>query len=834
MDDIKKDTSFFTLVLYKQHYRNKYTQNLPDSSYSSLGYYDGFDIRISDVSYTYANKKEISLLTKMHSESRKIITELQGFYGVQIIGLLRNQYNKTYEQFIENYKFKKYPYFGIGFVMMNDKLQYDVLQKKIEEENQKQNELQILVMQTFDTMDAVVLIQSNCLWELEKCLRELENISQIVYLYTIVGVAQSYLNICSEKKIEWKWNERDCNIEKKIPLLTLKIASENPKKIRTIIESKSIMGTDINKYFKEADFKYMHGHHNVFIQFRNIPVKFLIFLLLPNGLLSHVNELFGTSIYNIETDCLYDFDIADGERVQDTQVTDDLPELLIDTYIKTVQRYLKNKNNTYLYNLVLILNALSQFEHFRMARDVYYLVFRAFNNFLMEFDQLSRGKNDDKIDELNVEITKMIGYINSVVTQSIHTDQNFLTIPGYSGTSFWLPIKLTIYYQELAYKIVKIYHEKKHQYDVMLVPELETKPYTKEKRIEGSENVIHTIIVKFGQRMLFQPSLHIVLIHELSHYIGEEYRQRILRKNKIVELMAFLTVKLLFKGVIQENGSIQKEIDSYITNVQEKIGAFYLRKINKKCSNDYYASDIAKALQSTVWNIIMADSKDPLFVEVFGTLSDWDAIIKKIDEIEPEMDGEEIFFEVKNCLSSNRMKARYSVEVENLICSLVRIFKEIYSDISAYAILQFSFEEFQDAFSISEEKQIDNTNVDCQQSIREYVMAHIMKNGSEIKVNNRGLEISGNNSVYDQMYSYDLVKKRLCEYAEECMKKIRYRFNKVDDEDVIDSIRRAYTHFKQQNGSNIFQMVVEENDAYEKETYEQIKLFTKKFPVKRT
>lgn len=833
MDDVKKDTSFCTLVLYKQHYRNKYTQSLPDSSYSSWGYYDGFDIRIPDVSYTYENKKEISLLTKMHSESRKIITELQGFYGVQIIGLLRNQYNKTYEQFIENYKCKKYPYFGIGFVMMNDKLQYDVLQKKIEEENQKQNELQILVMQTFDTMDAVVLIQSNCLRELEKCLRTLENISQIVYLYTIVGVAQSYLNICSEKKIEWKWNERDCNIEKKIPLLTLKIASENPKKIRTIIESKSIMETDINKYFKEADFKYMHGHHNVFIQFRNIPVKFLIFLLLPNGLLSHENELFGTSIYNIETDCLYDFDIADGERGQDTQVTDDLPELLTDMYIKTVQKYLENENNTYLHNLVLILNALSQFEHFRMARDVYYLVFRAFNNFLMEFDKLSREKNDEKIDELNVEITKMIWYINSVVTQSIHTDQNFLTIPGYSGTSFWLPIKLTIYYQELAYKIVKIYREKKHQYDVMLVPELETKPYTKEKRIEDSENVIHTIIVKFGQRMLFQPSLHIVLIHELSHYIGEEYRQRILRKNKMVELMAFLTVKLLFKGVIQENGSIQKEIDSYITSVQEKIGAFYFRKINKKCSNDYYASDIAKALQSAAWNVIMADSRDPLFEEVFGTLSDWDAIIKKIDEIEPGMDGEEIFFEVKNCLSSNRMKARYSVEVENLICSLVRVFKEIYSDISAYAILQFPFEEFQDAFSISEEKQIDNTNVDCQQSIREYVMAHIMKNGSEIKVNNRGLEISGNNSVYDQMYSYDLVKKQLCEYAEECMKKIQYRFNKSDN-DVIDSIRIAYTHFKQRNDSDIFSIVIKENDAYEKETYRQIKSFTKKFPVKRT
>lgn len=61
--------------------------------------------------------------------------------------------------------------------------------------------------------------------------------------------------------------------------------------------------------------------------------------------------------------------------------------------------------------------------------------------------------------------------------------------------------------------------------------------------------------------------------------------------------------------------------------------------------------------------------------------------------------------------------------------------------------------------------------------------------------------------------------------------KIQYRFNKADN-DVIDSIRIAYTHFKQQNDSDIFSIVIKENDAYEKETYRQIKSFTKKFPVK--
>ena len=76
-------------------------------------------------------KKEISLLTKMHSESRKIITELQGFYGVQIIGLLRNQYNKHMNNLSKIINAKSTLIFGIGVVMMNDKLQYDVLQKKI-------------------------------------------------------------------------------------------------------------------------------------------------------------------------------------------------------------------------------------------------------------------------------------------------------------------------------------------------------------------------------------------------------------------------------------------------------------------------------------------------------------------------------------------------------------------------------------------------------------------------------------------------------------------------------------------------------------------------------
>lgn len=78
--------------------------------------------------------------------------------------------------------------------------------------------------------------------------------------------------------------------------------------------------------------------------------------------------------------------------------------------------------------------------------------------------------------------------------------------------------------------------------------------------------------------MLFQPSLHIVLIHELSHYIGEEYRQRILRKNKIVELMAFLTVKFLFKGVIQENGSIQKRLTHILQMYERKSRHFTLER----------------------------------------------------------------------------------------------------------------------------------------------------------------------------------------------------------------------------------------------------------------
>lgn len=34
-----------SLVLYKQHYRDEYREDLPENLYSSLGYFDGFAIR---------------------------------------------------------------------------------------------------------------------------------------------------------------------------------------------------------------------------------------------------------------------------------------------------------------------------------------------------------------------------------------------------------------------------------------------------------------------------------------------------------------------------------------------------------------------------------------------------------------------------------------------------------------------------------------------------------------------------------------------------------------------------------------------------------------------
>lgn len=77
--------------------------------------------------------------------------------------------------------------------------------------------------------------------------------------------------------------------------------------------------------------------------------------------------------------------------------------------------------------------------------------------------------------------------------------------------------------------------------------------------------------------MLFQPYLFIIMIHEVSHYVGEECRFRERRKKMLTEEVAFLITDTLFY-----------HMDDLLINETDEIKQLFL-KYKERVNNNIYS-----------------------------------------------------------------------------------------------------------------------------------------------------------------------------------------------------------------------------------------------------
>lgn len=155
--------------------------------------------------------------------------------------------------------------------------------------------------------------------------------------------------------------------------------------------------------------------------------------------------------------------------------------------------------------------------------------------------------------------------------------------------------------------------------------------------------------------------------------------------------------------------------------------------------------ELSKILISAVWKVVNANHDDPLFIQIFGRPEEW---IDEMDKIGGEV--YDIYSEVNDLVMQNRIQEVFENNIERAIEILISAYKEIYSDVSAYAILEFSFPEFQRAFEVSEEVKIEDECTNKIQSIREYVMSQCMQYQGEI--HRSGLEFIYASSVEERLF----------------------------------------------------------------------------------
>ena len=175
------------------------------------------------------------------------------------------------------------------------------------------------------------------------------------------------------------------------------------------------------------------------------------------------------------------------------------------------------------------------------------------------------------------------------------------------------------------------------------------------------------------------------------------------------------------------------------------------------------------------------------------------------------------YCDIKDNIEEKQTYALFDDLGDKMVSQLLSVYKEIFSDVSAYAILGFNFEQYHKAFNVSEDKNLDmeQDRISPVQTIREYVMHEIMQ--SKVQFNDEAIQPDDVNIVYG-MFSYDFVKSKLLEYGRECYRQIMTVLKEDDNKrNIKREIRQSYELLRGGSIIDLYCKVLGNIECYKKE-----------------
>lgn len=891
MENICQDIR--VLSLYKQHYFDHYDFHM-DDHYSCLGYYDGIGIKRipqkdSDGDF-YAShlfeKKSQACLSRVWSGTVYETAGLHGKHSEQIIGIFRCEESVSEYKLIKGRDAERNsPYFTLVFLQAQKHTDYKSIENEIEqlcvyEDDLSNPYIHLSVYHTYDNADLVVLMYSNSIHKIGETLEEIRKKNKICYVHSIIGMSEAFLSDCKfEGKLHVlsEWRGRKSFIDDKLPHVTMKIATSGtanvPEKIvyqlRNLLENCNIDFTgDETIEFSEGT-----GHGHLRMDINGTDVKSLITLLADDGLLNHTNQLFGQSIYNIETSLYWhsrniselkesDIEAAGREDAERREKDKDVHkdeygnsgcyfETLTKRYGEKMKIAWGNKDEglfSYYSALAQVYNTLAQYEGFSLSRDIFSLLYPSVQMFeaLLERASLKQEKtfSFDVEESRKDSICEFVNAVNSVVYHTIHTDQIFLMVPGYSGNTYSIPIKLCLLYSWIIKKVITVLNDVDYKYACLLTPELETRPATTLINMGMFED---DRLIRFSssQRSLYMPRHFIILItHEIGHYTGKNIRNRHLR----LECISRILVQLMFEGVFPEKYCAPENVNNLTVRqrlylkIREsvKVQTEYecLCMISKKFekSNDErkeHATELSKIFKEVCYELL---EEQGVIHNCIGMIPD--GFEREFGDADMD-DVIGLYIDIQNQLDRNRRILFSSHDImDTCINELIQIFREVFSDVAALAILGYDYQTFSEVFNVSEGT-IANSDRDVQRKVRELVIRKIMdtSRGEEQKSNDHfgsssdrdhdhKIQNAGEDqgeirpwpiSLKDEFYTYCWTGEELMKYADESYKALLVQAERhsVDQEQIRDIYKMFTTD--ETSCSDIYEKIIDVIEEYNNE-----------------
>lgn len=851
------------LSLYKQHFLDWYAPDM-GNQYSCWGYYDGLslipisvepeeksedgDRQIPSCSYHTSRlfeKKSLASISRIWCGSMYSSMSLDGGYSKQNVGIFRcadtddeNESGKKEKELVE-----KSPFFAVAFVQMKDKSRYAFWAEQIEKQTIMDPEEQtpyciLKCYNTFDNADLVVLLYSNSLGKLDYMLNWLKDQPDVNYVYSIESVSEQYLKDC-EKGVLSSWQGINCFVDERIAHMFLNVLTSGTSKVIPKLKAQFSKleknGMLQREDFQNISFSFVQGRTDVMVDIKDIPVKAMLRMFLKGGILTHCNPLFGKDIYNIETSlAVKEMPLSDLDKVSVPEEEEPQPVKLwfasmAGKYKALMKQVWKEQDEgTYAdyCSLVQISNALAQYEGFTLSRDLFYLLYSPFKMFYERLWAALKAVDEEKKERygenpqismqyIKESICEFAHGVNSVTSHTIHNNQFFLMIPGYTGTTFLIPVKLCMMYLWVAKKEIELLNDGGYKYSCLLTPGLESRPESTLINMGRNDNdrLIH---FSSSQRSLYMPRhFMIILTHEMAHYVGKDIRNRRFRMNCIANTLTYYLAELVVPESIKiTNPWISDELYEHIKErIQEACGEkLYERIAAYKEENQIHAKQIVKYFKQICFELVARNGEvDSAIKEVRRNLS-----LKNTGENLAEYATK--FRILESQLDINRERLLTSQRtIEEAIEELVQVYREVFSDMAAFCLLQCTMKEFSEAFNVSEGKLLsgDNHTADIQKRVRERIAGRVFPEAVEKEEKEEwNLSDSKNNSK--SIYSFCWTGELLYNYAKKSREAIEAR---IENFEVTKRLKEQYQMFTSEKFTceELYEKIMESVMEYEKE-----------------
>lgn len=821
------------LTLYKQHYRDVYDVPL-SCGYTCWGYFDGLDV--------CSVKTDSPLFSSLWQANGVKVAAQKGDFSAQNIGLLRYLPDEDARIAAENFwtMNDRMPFFAVMLIQLDNADAYQKVTGLAEQEGSSQADdptqkpyCRTIAYGCFDNTDLILLVHSNSLNELQKALRRIERMHQIRYVHSIFAVSETYLQACKEgRKIQDTFWGNLCCVDEYIPEIQINVVTDGRPETKGIVRSQLQKWAGQGVYLRNVAVSGKTGHESFAISLYNIRAADMLKLFLPGGFATHQNPLYGKEVYNISTSLLFDrqrlYKIPPQQPSAPPKPTAKLwCKMLMEDYREKLARAQSDRDESlcsYYQAMFQTLNTMSQYEQFTLSENIFLALIPPLLMLHKQFSgALQSTEAQWRLGEFKESLCQFLEYANMVIYHTIHTDQIFLMVPGYSGTAFSIPIKLNLLFLWLSRKLTKVLNDSNHEYECILTPVMESTPMTQLIAFNTMDQN-RLIAIKVSQRLLYSPGeLTVILSHEIAHYIGTELRCRKYRLEQLSQLLAYYVAERLLPDELLKDteppdqrdayecwatilkDSLLKHLKQHATVFQEADPSYShacVEQLSAACQS--WLAEQGNLLQSLVLRV-----PKQLERKLLQNRHSYVRQMKFLSQIQKEVQKNWI-----NLLGTN--------DCVNVITEMFDISREVFSDMAALAILGCTEAEFGDAFSASEGVLVDESNRRARQWFRQDM-------ANQVAFHGQGLDCEFNLPelrAREVFYQYQGVRDYIRAYACKCYGELQKRLDKPDVRLVRDEIRlfyRSITAGKNSSKVNIYAEISKRIGEYRQEIKQVLK-----------